>query len=1111
MAALDGVIPAIIGAANAAGDDYQIDRSVRFNSPDSPYLNRTPSSAGNRKTWTWSGWVKRSELTVNAFIFGAGSGFMVGGAHTAFMFTSSDNLQSYDYTGSGYAYNIVTTKLFRDPAAWYHIVLAIDTTQSTSTDRVKLYVNGELQTALDTTSYPSQNYETYVNTSSIAHQIGHSNTDSFDGYLADVHFIDGQALAPTDFGEEDSNGVWQPKEFTGEYNVTTGTVYSSTSSGMSNPELMFDGDTSTSPSLTADGTVYTMLTGLSIPCSSSLRIFANANDFQVSVNGGSYTTATSVGSTWLSLSVPGSNTLTSLTFKDGAGGGYGVYALEVDGTVLVDGSVGVNGFHLDFSDNSSNAALGTDSSGNDNTWTVNNIEASGAFGIGTACSILSTSQTISFPITYATTVTYEFFTKVTNAATYTYFAHETSTADTWNLGINSSGNLLFGNYNGGWTTFSSTSLNDGNWHFVRLTTTGSSTSLYIDGTLFGTNASGGSVSTGSEVTNRLDGGAFRIAYLRITNGGTPPTTGIPALADMNQPAGSGGTLAFFDKLDDIASSGTKTSDGGNVTITMSAATVATDTSSTDSLIDSPTNYTADSGNNGGNYCTLNLLKNQTQTLKNGNLESNGTSGRSTGTLYVSSGKFYWEFTAGTDYTMSGIESSTSPYSASYPGENDQQYALYGNNGSGLLYHNGSTSSFDGFVSGDVIGVALDMDGGNLYFYKNGSAMNSGNAAATGLTGAWTANCRSGSGAYNGDTKFNFGQRPFGYTPPTGYVSLCTANLPDPTIADGSRAFDTTLYSGNDTQRDITGLGFSPDMVWIKKRSSTGNHSLMDTVRGATENLVPNDTQSEGTEAQYLNAFLSDGFSLGTSGVVNDGSSTYVAWGWDAGTTTESNTDGDITSSVRTNASAGISIVSWTGRNGTVGHGLNAKPGLIITKISNSSSIWPVQHSAIGTNILQLESTGAAASDSSNRFNGTEATSSVFTAGTWWNSDSQGIAYCFAPVEGFSAFGSYTGNGNVNGPFVYTGFRPRFVILRRTDSSGGDWRMFDTERDTYNVSYQNLFGNNSDAEGGSISITGFDILSNGFKLRASHSALNPSGGDYIYIAFAEHPFKTARAR
>ena len=215
------------------------------------------------------------------------------------------------------------------------------------------------------------------------------------------------------------------------------------------------------------------------------------------------------------------------------------------------------------------------------------------------------------------------------------------------------------------------------------------------------------------------------------------------------------------------------------------------------MIDTPTNYTAASGNNGGNYCTLNPLKNQSQTLKQSNLECSGTSGRSTGTLYASSGKFYWEFTAGSSYTMSGIESSTSPQAASFPGENDQQYALYGNNGSGQLYHNNSASSFDGFVSGDVIGVALDMDGGNLYFYKNGSAMNSGSAAVTGLTGAWTANCRSGSGAYDGDTVFNFGQRPFAYTPPTGYVSLCTTNLADPTISDGTTAIDVDLYTGPD--------------------------------------------------------------------------------------------------------------------------------------------------------------------------------------------------------------------------------------------------------------------------------------------------------------------------
>ena len=452
---------------------------------------------------------------------------------------------------------------------------------------------------------------------------------------------------------------------------------------------------------------------------------------------------------------------------------------------------------------------------------------------------------------------------------------------------------MFGNFTGGWTTFQATGLADSSWHFVRLTTTGSSTSLYIDGTLFGTNASGGGVEDEDivEITNRIKNGAFQIAHLRITTGGTPPTTGIPSISSMNQAAGTGGTLAFYDALDDIAGTGTKTSDGGNVTITMAAATASVDSSATDSFIDTPTNYTAASGNNGGNYCVLNPLKNQGQTLKQGNLVSNGTSGRSTGTLYASSGKFYWEFKAGSSYTMAGIESSASPQAASYSGENDQQYALYGNAGSGQLYHNGGITSFDGFVAGDIIGVALDMDGGNLYFYKNGSAMNSGNAAATGLTGAWTANCRSGSGSYNGDTVFNFGQRPFAYTPPTGYVSLCTTNLPDPTITKGSTYFDAFLYTGDATSpRDIT-LPLAADFLWMKKRGETGSHQLVDTVRGNNSVVHTNaDIKAKNPQTEFGGGGISS--LSGTTATLSSGTSnnnnlnadtiTAVGWAWDGG-------------------------------------------------------------------------------------------------------------------------------------------------------------------------------------------------------------------------------------
>ncbi len=293
------------------------------------------------------------------------------------------NFYFYSTTSGSQTLNVHTSGEFRDPSAWYHVVFVFDTTQATANDRTKIYVNG-VQPTLNYSQQPSQNAQFAVNTAA-EHRIGGDagSSEWLNAYLAEVNFVDGQALAASDFGEYDSNNVWQPKEYSGSYNVSTGTVYSSTSSGMSNPELMFDGDTSTSPSLSANGTVYTMLTGVSIPCSSSLRINANANNFQVSVNGGSFTSATSVNSTYLSLSVPSGNTLTSLTFKDGAGGGYGVRALEVDGTVLVDGAVGANGFYLKFADNSSNAALGTDSSGNSNTWTANNFAVS-APGLATA-------------------------------------------------------------------------------------------------------------------------------------------------------------------------------------------------------------------------------------------------------------------------------------------------------------------------------------------------------------------------------------------------------------------------------------------------------------------------------------------------------------------------------------------------------------------------------------------------------------------------------------------------------------------------------------------------------------------------------------------------------
>ena len=989
MAALDGVIPAIIGAANAAGGDFQIERSLRFNSDDVTHLSRTFSTFTDINVGTISFWLKRS--AEGSSVIAAGWGGVVSYSGSI-QFNSSDNALQVSVGGSS-AHTFKTNAILRDFSAWYHVVAAWDRSASAA-DKVKVWINGVAQTSSDTGYQSWTSGDCQIWAANSGNRIGRGDADRYNnllnGYLAEYHYIDGQALDETDFGEYDDNNVWQPKEYSGTY--------------------------------------------------------------------------------------------------------------------------GSNGFYLKFADNSSDAALGTDSSGNGNTWTVNNIEASGAFGIGTACSILTTSQTITFPITYAATVTYEFFTRVTSAATYTYFAHDTSRADQWNIGINASGDLLFGNYNGGWTTFSSTGLGDGNWHFVRLTTTGSSTSLYIDGTLFGTNASGGSVVTGSNDV-RLDGGAFRIAYLRITNGGTPPTTGIPALADMNQPAGSGGTLAFFDKLDDIASSGTKTSDGGGVTITMSAATVATDTSGTDSLIDSPTNYTAGSGNNGGNYCTLSPLVNPSsgQTLKNGNLTCSGVSGRVAGTVYANTGKVYWEFVAGTDYTMAGIESSTCLWGATFPGENDQQYALYGNAGSGQLYHNSGTTSVDGFVSGDVIGVALDLDGGNLYFYKNGAAMNSGSAVATGLTGSWTANCRSGSGGYDGDTKFNFGQRPFAYTPPTGYVSLCTTNLADPTISDGTTAMSPVLWTGNGGSQTISGLNFAPSFIWHKIRSITGGHQLYDIVRGVSNRLRSDDTGAE-TTLNGVTAFNSDGWTM-TAG--NNSGETYVSWTWDAGTTTSTNNDGSTQSSVRVSTTNGFSIGTWTGNGAitTVGHGLGAVPGMAIIKKRNGTSPWYVWHQDLGGSgwNLQLNNNNARTNNSDVFSQGGLFNSSTIPLGAVGNVSGNNVFLAWSAVEGYSAFGQYTGNGNSDGPFVYTGFRVAWLMIKNRQTGNETWTIHDSTRDVDNVAEHRLLPSSEDAESTGTSARYKDLLSNGFKIRGTSGEQNTSGEIYIYAAFAENPFKTARAR
>jgi hypothetical protein len=330
-----------------------------------------------------------------------------------------------------------------------------------------------------------------------------------------------------------------------------------------------------------------------------------------------------------------------------------------------------------------------------------------------------------------------------------------------------------------------------------------------------------------------------------------------------------------------------------------------------------------------------------------------------------------------------------------------------------------------------------------------------------------------------------------------------------------------LYTGNGSTQTISGLGFSPDFVWIKGRSAVTNHRLLDTIRGATKELYSSTADAETIQAQSLTAFNSDGFSLGSLAAVNESSQTFVAWAWDAGSSTVSNTDGSISSQVRANASAGFSICSWTAPSSgdfTWGHGLGVEPYMVILKSRDSASgfNWRVYHKSIITGVrenIDLNLTGAKFTSGSNMWGSALPTSTVVgsTAGNTVGASEASIAYCWAPLTGYSSFGSYVGNGSASdGPFVFCGFRPRWIMIKKSSAASAvGWYMYDTARDTYNLTKNFLAANSSAAE--VAAGDGIDILSNGFKLRATGTDINDSSQTFIWAAFAESPFQYARAR
>jgi len=901
---------ALLLASAAGGGAYQITRSLRFDSSASSFLNRTPASASNQQTWTWSAWVKRSALATQQIFFDA----YTSQSDTGYLFFGIGADDKLFISG----WNTVwkrTTQVFRDPSAWLCLTVAFDVTQATGTNRIKFFVNGTQITTFDTDSAPSQNTNHAIN-GAYAHNIGRYSqgpSQYFSGYLAECIFLDGIATDPSSFTTTD---------------LTTGQL------------------------------------------------------------------------------VPKA---------------YG-------------GSYGTNGFKLSFSDNSTTAALGTDTSGNGNTFSVNNF-AVGSNPVYSSYTTASPGFNSSYPATrmFDGTDATEAITNNASGAASITFTPGTAIAYTSGVEVyNATGpSAITATLNGG----SPVTLTSNGWNTV----------------------ASGSGSITSLAMNRSNG-AVAVGGIRIN-----------------------GTLLLTDGAG-----------AGN-----------------DSLVDTPTSYGTDTGVGGevrGNYATLNPLL-PTLTPTNGNLDTPNSSGQNYSTIAVATGKWYVETTVGpiTTGTACGLGVHFNPTAET--GANYYNFGAY----IGLLYSNdfsryeGVNSAVSNSVtasSGSILAIRLDLDSGTqtIAYYLNNTLITSSNLPS-GKT--WFITTRQ-----NNNQSLNFGQRAFVYTAPSGFKALVDTNLPAPVVAKGSSAMDVALFTGNGSSQNVTGLNFAPDFVWAKKRSAADSHLLFDVIRGATVFIGSDTTNGDQTLSSGLTAFNSDGFSWGSYG----SGATFVGWAWDAGTSTVTNTAGSITSQVRANATAGFSVVTYSGNSSagsTFGHGLGVAPQMVFIKIRNGSDNWSCYHASLGNNkLIQLNNTNAAFTSSD--FNNTSPTSSVFSLGGGFGNNSSGynyVAYCFAPVSGYSSFGSYVGNGSSSdGPFVYTGMRPKFLLFKSAGT--GDWVIIDATRDTYNVSGYNLYPNDSVGESFNARL---DILSNGFKLRSTFTSTNPSGTSVLYAAFAENPFQYARAR
>ena len=557
----------------------------------------------------------------------------------------------------------------------------------------------------------------------------------------------------------------------------------------------------------------------------------------------------------------------------------------------------------------------------------------------------------------------------------------------------------------------------------------------------------------------------------------------------------------------------------------------------DSSLDTPSN----------NFCTLNPLKTNPSariTFTEGNLQHNGVSGnnhlRSTSTMAVGSGKWYVEFKFISGYETSNdtVQFGICTSGGHRDSNNDSLYYENSINFKTLRYTmagtfyvtsanstSSTTSGLTTFANGDVMGIALDMDNYKFYISKNGTFFSNGTGTQDPVTGAnplysgshlssrrhqgWFFSI---SGYSAQVVTADFGQQGFDYTPPTGFKSVCSKNMEpelSPAIIDPEKHFKCIVYSGTGSTNQIDTIGFKPDLVWVKRKDDSSYHILTDSINGAGNYFVSNtaDGLSSGG-SQLINQFRDNGFQVGTENAVNNSSGTYSAWCWKAGGAKVANTDGSINSQVSANTEAGFSIVQYTGTgsSGTVGHGLGRSPRIIFFRNHNGEGHdWNVYYNTpqgygAGVRYLQLN-TNIIGTYATNKYDGT-ASSTTLTVNTAADNNQSGqtiTAYCWAQIPGYSRIGIYRGNGNDDGEFVHTGFRPRWVWVKNLDATQ-NWQVWDAARETENEMDQ-VYEFNSQNNSGSSSNTAIDFCATGFKHRTSFQRSNNTS-DFLFMAIAE---------